>query len=52
MSAAPTVFVIDDDLSVRRSLGRLLMSAGYEVVACASAEEFLALPTWLTPRAC
>ena len=43
MSTCPTVFVIDDDLSVRRSLGRLLMSAGYEVVACASAEEFLAL---------
>ena len=43
MSTCPTVFVVDDDLSVRRSLGRLLMSAGYEVVACASAEEFLAL---------
>ena len=43
MSACPTVFVIDDDLSVRRSLGRLLLSAGYEVVACASAEEFLGL---------
>jgi FixJ family two-component response regulator len=45
MSACPTVFVIDDDPSVRRSLGRLLMSAGYEVVACASAEEFLGLST-------
>ena len=44
MSARPTVFVIDDDLSVRRSLGRLLLSAGYEMVACASAEEFLGLP--------
>jgi FixJ family two-component response regulator len=43
MSARPTVFVIDDDLSVRRSLGRLLLSAGYEMVACASAEEFLGL---------
>jgi FixJ family two-component response regulator len=38
-----TVFVVDDDLSVRRSLMRLLASAGYEVVSCASAEEFLAL---------
>ena len=41
--SVPTVFVIDDDRSVRRSLERLLMSAGYEVVACASAEEFLGL---------
>jgi two-component system, LuxR family, response regulator FixJ len=41
---APTVFVIDDDASVRRSLARLLESLGYAVVACASAEEFLALP--------
>lgn len=38
-----TVFVVDDDLSVRRSLTRLLASAGYEVVSCASAEEFLGL---------
>jgi FixJ family two-component response regulator len=43
MSGAATVIVIDDDLSVRRSLGRLLAAAGYGVVACASAEEFLAL---------
>jgi len=38
-----TIFIVDDDLSVRRSLARLLMSAGYDVVACATAEEFLAL---------
>lgn len=43
MSAVPTVVVIDDDLSVRRSLDRLLDSAGYTVVACSSAHEFLAL---------
>ena len=29
--------------TLRRSLARLLVSAGYEVVLCASAEEFLAL---------
>jgi FixJ family two-component response regulator len=40
---AATIFIVDDDLSVRRSLARLLMSAGYDVVACATAEEFLAL---------
>jgi two-component system, LuxR family, response regulator FixJ len=38
-----TVFVVDDDLSVRKSTGRLLMSAGYDVVICASAAEFLSL---------
>ena len=49
MTANPTVFVIDDDSSVRRSLGRLLASAGHRVVECASAEEFLALPCWARP---
>jgi two-component system response regulator FixJ len=43
MSMPPTVVVIDDDFSVRRSLDRLLESAGYSVVACSSAYEFLAL---------
>lgn len=38
-----TVFVVDDDVSVRKSTGRLLMSAGYDVVVCASAAEFLSL---------
>lgn len=46
MTAEPagTVFVLDDDASVRRSLARLLASAGYRVEALASAEEFLARP--------
>ena len=39
---APVVFVVDDDPSVRRSLTRLLASAGYAVEAFASAREFLA----------
>ena len=43
MSSNVTVVVIDDDLSVRRSLTRLLASAGYEVITCSSAEEFLGL---------
>lgn len=37
----PTVFVIDDDASVRKSLTRLLGSAGYRTEAFASAREFL-----------
>ena len=37
----PTIALIDDDESVRRALGRLLRSAGLEVEAYASAEEYL-----------
>jgi len=40
-----TIVVIDDDPSVRRSLARLLASAGYEVIMCSSAEEFLDMPS-------
>jgi CheY-like chemotaxis protein len=42
-SDARTVYVIDDDPSVRRSLVRLLKSAGLRAQAFASAEAFLAL---------
>jgi FixJ family two-component response regulator len=38
-----TVFVVDDDLSVRQSLRRLLSSEGYDVVLCGSAAEFLSV---------
>jgi len=37
----PVVSVVDDDISVRRSLDRLMRSAGLEVNMFASAEEFL-----------
>jgi FixJ family two-component response regulator len=37
----PTVFVIDDDASVRKSLSRLLRSAGYTTETFSSGEEFL-----------
>ena len=37
----PTIFVIDDDASIRKSLSRLLRSAGYTTETFASAEEFL-----------
>jgi two-component system response regulator FixJ len=38
---SPTVFIIDDDASVRKSLSRLLRSAGFEVETFATAELFL-----------
>ncbi len=38
---APNVFVVDDDLGVRKALERLLRSAGYQPESFASAEEFL-----------
>jgi RNA polymerase sigma factor (sigma-70 family) len=36
-----TVFLIDDDPSVRKALTRLIRSAGYQVQAFASAQDFL-----------
>lgn len=42
--AAPLVFIVDDDPSVRKSLARLVRAAGYEVEAFVSAREFLARP--------
>jgi FixJ family two-component response regulator len=36
-----TVYLVDDDTEVRDGLGRLLRLAGRQVVACASADEFL-----------
>ncbi len=37
----PTIFVVDDDASVRKSLQRLLTVCGYRVQTFASAREFL-----------
>jgi FixJ family two-component response regulator len=37
-----TTFIVDDDESVLRSLGRLLRSAGFEALTFSSAREFLA----------
>jgi FixJ family two-component response regulator len=39
---APLVSVVDDDISVRRSLDRLIRSARLDVSVFVSAEEFLA----------
>jgi FixJ family two-component response regulator len=45
VNEAPVIAVVDDDVSVCRSLRRLLQSAGYAVATFASAGEFLdALP--------
>ena len=41
MKTGICIFVVDDDLSARRGLGRLLRAAGYEVRDYASASEFL-----------
>ena len=35
------VFIVDDDLSVRKSLDRLIRSAGFDVETFASAQEFI-----------
>lgn len=41
MKNSETIFIIDDDKSVRRSLSLFLQSSGYQVVTYESAEEFL-----------
>ena len=41
MSGRVHVVIVDDDPPVRRALTRLLISAGFHVSACGSAEEFL-----------
>ena len=42
--AAPIVFVVDDDVSVRESLELLIRCAGWQPETFASAQEFLARP--------
>ena len=45
-----TIFVVDDDPSVRRGLERLLRTAGHRVESFASAREFLERPEHDGPR--
>src|SRR5579863_3547782 len=49
-SAAP-VYVVDDDSSVRESVGSLIRSAGWSVEAFGSARQFLDSP-WATQPGC
>src|ERR1043166_8833970 len=46
----PTVFVVDDDISVRESLELLIEFAGWQPETFASAEEFLAHPRTAAPN--
>jgi FixJ family two-component response regulator len=45
----PTVFVVDDDISVRESLELLIASAGWRAETFASARDFLARPRATLP---
>jgi len=47
--AAPIVFVVDDDVSVREALEALIGNEGWEVESFPSAEEFLARPRVFRP---
>jgi FixJ family two-component response regulator len=47
--SSPTVFVIDDDISVRESLASLIQNDGMDVQIFSSAEEFLSHPKVDTP---
>ena len=47
--ATPTVFIVDNDVSVRESLESLIRCAGWRAETFASAQEFLARPRVLTP---
>jgi FixJ family two-component response regulator len=47
--ATPIVFVVDDDVSVRKSLELLIDSAGWQPETFASAQAFLSCPRVLAP---
>src|SRR5712664_4848962 len=47
--AIPTVFVVDDDISVRESLELLIRCAGWQAETFVSAQEFLSRPRALAP---
>jgi FixJ family two-component response regulator len=49
VEAAPTVFVVDDDISVRESLELLIRKQGWRPETFTSAQEFLARPQLLAP---
>ena len=43
MAVAPTVFVVDDDPSMREAIGRLIKSVGLNPETFSSAREFLSI---------
>ncbi len=49
LHVTPTVFVVDDDVSVRKSLELLIDSAGWKAETFASAQEFLHRPRVAAP---
>jgi FixJ family two-component response regulator len=49
-AAAPIVFVVDDDISVRESLELLILAEGWKAETFASAQEFLARPRTMVPN--
>jgi FixJ family two-component response regulator len=49
LHATPIVFVVDDDISVRKSLELLIDSAGWHPETFASAQEFLQRPRVVAP---
>ncbi len=44
MNKKATIYLVDDDVSARRGLTRLLLTAGYQVHAYASSDELLKYP--------
>jgi len=44
-----TIYIVDDDPSVRRSLGRLLGSVNYQIESFSSAQDFMELGSYKTP---
>ncbi len=48
-ASTAVVFIVDDDASVRKSLSRVVTSAGYAVEVFASAREFLARERFVGP---
>jgi FixJ family two-component response regulator len=49
LHATPTVFVVDDDVSVRKSLELLIESAGWQPATFASGQDFLHHPRPVSP---
>src|SRR5262245_30199177 len=49
LAAAPIVFVVGDDVSVRESLELMVEASGWQAETFASAQEFLARPRPVVP---